>query len=88
MKKIREKAKRVVLLGNCAITGAPSNQRNLFSKELKEEIEPILKKFEHLERVKSVREVIKADDMIMGCPVSEEECIRKIEEILSEENAY
>ncbi len=71
VKEIREKTKIVVAIGTCAITGAPSNNRNFLKKD--EEIVKYIKKYNQLEKVKSVKEVIKVDYEVTGCPVITEE---------------
>ncbi len=71
VKEIRKKAKIVIAIGTCAITGAPSNNRNFLKKD--EEIKKYIKKFNQLEKVKSIKEAIKVDYEVTGCPVIIEE---------------
>lgn len=71
LKKIREKAKILVAIGSCAVTGAPSNQRNLFSPENIAEIKEILDRFKYKEKVLKVSDVVKVDDIVPGCPMNE-----------------
>src|SRR3990170_8488166 len=47
LKKIRAKTKTLVAIGSCAVTGAPSNQRNFFSSENNAEIKHILETFKY-----------------------------------------
>jgi coenzyme F420-reducing hydrogenase gamma subunit len=84
LKKIRKVSKKVVALGSCAISGSPSNMRNFFDKETVEEIKPILSKFGHLEKALSVKDVIKVDEEVPGCPMIEEEAIKVVEKYLKE----
>jgi coenzyme F420-reducing hydrogenase gamma subunit len=84
LKKIRKVSKKVVALGSCAISGSPSNMRNFFDKETLEEIRPILLKFGHLEKALSVKDVIKVDEEVHGCPMLEEEAIKVVEKYLKE----
>ncbi len=84
LKKIRKVSKKVVALGSCAISGSPSNIRNFFDKETVEEIKPILSKFGHLQTALSVKDVIKVDEEIPGCPMLEEEAIKLVEKYLKE----
>lgn len=69
--KIREKTKMLVAIGACAVTGAPSNQRNLFSEENIAEIKHILETFKYKEKVLKVSDVVKVDDVVPGCPMNE-----------------
>src|SRR5208283_4906721 len=39
LREIRKNSKRLVAIGSCAINGMPAAQRNLFTEELKKEIE-------------------------------------------------
>ncbi|MCL4416831.1 MAG: hypothetical protein M1365_09070 [Actinobacteria bacterium] len=72
LKKIREKTKILVAIGSCAVTGAPSNQRNFFSAENIAEIKEILDTFKYKEKVLKVSDIVKVDDMVPGCPMNEE----------------
>ncbi len=84
IKEIRKNAKKVVLMGNCAINGSPSNARNFFDEERKKEIQPIVEKFGHKEKVSSVKELIKADYLVPGCPMDENKFIEIMEKCLKE----
>ncbi|VVB81403.1 Sulfhydrogenase 1 subunit delta [uncultured archaeon] len=70
-KEIRKNSKYVVAIGSCAVTGMPSAQRNLFDANLKKEIKPLLIKFKHREKVLALKDVIKVDDNVPGCPMNE-----------------
>jgi len=69
LKKIREKSKRLVAIGSCAVTGMPSAQRNQFDKKTREEIQFILNRFAYLPNVLKVSEVVKVDAEVPGCPM-------------------
>lgn len=71
LKKIRDLATKLVAIGSCACTGSPSNQRNAFSGPTQEEIQSLLLKFNHAEKVRPIKEIVKVDDMINGCPMNE-----------------
>lgn len=71
LKRIREKTKRLIAIGACAVAGSPSNQRNFFNPQQLEEIKPILEKFKYKEKVKKLSEVVTVDDSIPGCPMNE-----------------
>ncbi|MEM5790918.1 MAG: hypothetical protein QXP77_02640 [Candidatus Aenigmatarchaeota archaeon] len=84
IKNIRKNSKKLVLLGSCAISGSPSNLRNFFDEERKEEIKEILKKFGHREKVLAVKEIVKADEEVPGCPIQEEKFVEVMEKLLKE----
>ena len=84
IKLIRENAKKLVLMGSCAINGCPSNLRNFFDEERTREIKPIVEKFGHREKVSAVSELVRADDLIPGCPMQEEKFIEVMEKYLKE----
>ena len=66
IEEIRKRAKMVVAIGSCAITGFPSNNRNFLRDA---EVKEYISKFNQLDRVYSVKEIIKVDREIPGCPV-------------------
>jgi coenzyme F420-reducing hydrogenase gamma subunit len=78
LKEIRENAKLLVAVGSCAVTGMPSAQRNLFPDETKEDIEFIVDRFSHLDKVLKVSEVVDVDAEIPGCPMSEEKFLETV----------
>lgn len=84
--EIRKHSKRVVAMGNCAITGQPSAQRNFFSPELKERIKPQMEGFDYLEKALPVKQVIDADEEIVGCPIDQAGFVRVMEKYLKEFN--
>lgn len=71
LKKIREKAKVLIAIGSCAVTGSPSNQRNFFNRENLDEIRPILEHFKYKEKVLKLADVVNVDDVVPGCPMDE-----------------
>ena len=71
LKNIREKTKILIAIGSCAVTGAPSNQRNFFNVENIEEIKEILDSFKYKKKVLKVSDVVLVDDMVPGCPMNE-----------------
>ena len=72
VKMIREKSKRLVAVGSCAVTGLPSAQRNTFDDSTKREIMLIIERFGHLEKVHPVKDIVKIDYQVPGCPMDEE----------------
>jgi len=70
-KEIRKNSKYVVAIGACAVDGMPAAQRNTFDEKTKKEISLILQRFKHREKVSPLKEVIKVDDFVPGCPMQE-----------------
>ena len=83
LKEIRKKSKKLIALGNGAVNGYPSNQRNKFSAEKKKLIQPLIEKFHQLKTIEPISKFVKVDDNIEGCPVSEQDLINKIEGYLA-----
>ncbi|MEM7821383.1 MAG: hypothetical protein QXX38_01030 [Candidatus Aenigmatarchaeota archaeon] len=84
IEEIRKNCKKIVLIGSCAISGSPSNARNFFDEERKKEIQGIIKKFGHMEKVFAASEIIKADYYVFGCPIEERCFVETMEKILKE----
>lgn len=72
VKDIRANSKYVVAIGACAVDGMPAAQRNAFDPATKKEITIILERFKHREKVVPLKEVIKVDDGVPGCPMQED----------------
>lgn len=71
LKDIRQKAKKLVAIGSCAVIGSPSKQRNFFNRSQLEEIKPILERFKYKEKVLKLSDVVKVDQVVPGCPMDE-----------------
>ena len=71
LKEIREKSKRIVSIGSCACTGLPSAQRNTFDEPTKREIMMIVERFGHLDKVHPIKDIVKVDYAVPGCPMDE-----------------
>lgn len=71
LKKIRKNSKILIAVGSCAANGYPSNHRNFFDEKNLSEISHILKKFKYREKVSPVIDIIKADEIVPGCPMDE-----------------
>ena len=84
LKDIRDNAKRVMIVGSCAITGMPAALRNNFDEEKMKEIRPILQKFGHLPKVEPVTKFIKVDSRVPGCPMSDRLFLRELDKYLVE----
>jgi NAD-reducing hydrogenase small subunit len=79
LKEIRKNCKKLVAVGACAITGMPAAQRNNFNQGTKKEIQFILDRFDHLDKVYPVGEIVKVDDTVPGCPIVPE----KLNEVMN-----
>ncbi|OIO08394.1 hypothetical protein CO115_01050 [Candidatus Falkowbacteria bacterium CG_4_9_14_3_um_filter_36_9] len=82
IEKIRKNTKILIGMGNCAITGMPSCQRNNFNKEQMEEIKDHLQKFKFLPKCLAAKEAVKLDDEIPGCPIIEEKFVEIFEKYI------
>lgn len=84
LKEIRKNCKKLIAVGSCAVIGMPASQRNDFSPELKKEIDFLLKKFHHAKKVRKLDEIVKVDEKIPGCPMSEENFLQVLDKNLKE----
>lgn len=82
--EIRKNCKRLVAIGSCAINGMPAAQRNMFDEKLKEEIDFLIKRFKQMDTVKTVKELVKIDDEVPGCPMEEGVFLNILDKYLKE----
>lgn len=82
LKEIRKKSKILIAFGSGAANGYPSDQRNKFSPKLKKKIEPLIKTLKQKKKILPLKEYVKVDDEIDGCPVNQEILIKKIDSII------
>lgn len=82
IKKIREKAKVLIAMGTCAMTSLPSGQRNNFNISQLKEIEKHLEKYNFLPKALPLKDVVKVEDNISGCPIDEAKFIEVFEKYL------
>lgn len=80
--KIRANTKILIAMGTCAITALPSGQRNNFSEEKFDNIKDRLVKFNCLPRCYPLKDVVKVDAEIPGCPIDEQKFIEVFEKYL------
>ncbi|MFH0970467.1 MAG: hypothetical protein V1776_03340 [Candidatus Diapherotrites archaeon] len=71
LKEIRKNCKKLIAIGSCAINGMPSAQRNTFDEGKLKEIEFLIEKFHQAKKVRTIGEIVKVDDHVPGCPMSE-----------------
>ena len=84
LKMIREKCKKLVTVGSCACTGLPSAQRNSFDESTKREIMLIVERFGHLDKVHPVKDIVKVDYVVPGCPMDEKIFLDVLGKVLAE----
>ena len=83
LKNIRQKAKKLVAIGSCAVVGSPSNQRNFFNRDQLEEIKPIIERFKYKEKVLKLSDLVKVDEVVPGCPMNEGVFLQIMDKYLS-----
>ena len=79
LKEIRKKSKKLVALGSGAVDGYPSNQRNKFVGKKKKDVQPLIKRYNQIEKISPLKVFVKVDDNIKGCPVDAEELMKKMD---------
>ncbi|MFH0711378.1 MAG: hypothetical protein V1944_02260 [Candidatus Aenigmatarchaeota archaeon] len=72
LKKIRKNSKILIAIGECACNGMPAGQRNIFNKKQKDEIKLEVKRFQLMNKTLPVNKIVKVDDYIQGCPMTEQ----------------
>ena len=82
IEEVRKKSEILIGMGNCAITGMPSCQRNNFNEEKTEQIQDDLEKFNFLPKCLSVKEAVGLDDEVPGCPMNKDKFIETLEKYL------
>ncbi len=84
VKEIRKNCKRLVAIGSCAIQGMPSAQRNFFDDKTKKQISFLLKKFHQTKNAKTVKDVVKVDYEVPGCPMEDNKFLEVLGKCLEE----
>ncbi|OGI15312.1 hypothetical protein A3K63_05300 [Candidatus Micrarchaeota archaeon RBG_16_49_10] len=84
VKEIRRNCRKLISIGSCAIDGSPSNHRNFFDKARMKEIRPVMKKFRHLKKVVPLKDIVKVDGEVPGCPMLEDAFVKCLEAELKE----
>ena len=82
IKKIRDNTKILIAMGTCAMTALPSGQRNNFNINQLKEIEGHLEKYNFLPKALALKEVVKVDDEISGCPIDKAKFVEVFEKYL------
>ena len=83
VKKIRRKSRVLIAMGSCAINALPSGQRNNFNTDQLEQIKGDLKRFNFLPKCLAVKEVVKIDDEVPGCPIDKQKFIEVFERYIN-----
>ncbi len=84
LRKIRGLSKRLVAVGACAVDGMPSAQRNDFDEKKKSEIRFLVERFSMADKVLAVKDVVKVDESVPGCPMIESKFIEVLSKYLKE----
>lgn len=84
LKEIRQKSKKLVAIGACAVQGMPAGQRNFFDEKQKEEIEALIARFTALPKVLRVSEVVQVDAEVPGCPMDTETFLKVVGELVKD----
>jgi sulfhydrogenase subunit delta len=83
IEKIRANTKILIAMGTCAMTAQPSGMRNNFNDVQFENIKERLVKFKFLPRAHAIKDIVKVDDSIVGCPIDENKFIEVFERHLN-----
>lgn len=84
LKEIREKSKKLVAIGACAVIGMPAAQRNYFNEQQKQEIEFLIARFQALPKVLKVSDVVKVDAEVGGCPMEPQKFLEAVNKLVAE----
>ena len=84
LREIRDKSKKLVAVGACAVVGLPAGQRNNFNEEQQGNIQFLLAHFAALPKVLKVSEVVKVDAEIPGCPMDPNQFLDAVNKLVAE----
>lgn len=84
LKEIRQKSKKVVAIGACAVVGMPSGQRNTFDEKQRAEIQYLIDRFSALPKVLKVSDVVKVDAQVPGCPMDPNTFLKAVDALVKE----
>lgn len=84
LKEIRDNSKKLVAIGSCACTGAPSDQRNKFDEETQKCIQYLLDRYGYETKVLPLDAVVTVDDKVPGCPMIEAKFLEVLTKYLKE----
>lgn len=84
LKFIRANCKKLVAIGACACTAMPSGWRNSFDEKTKEEIQFLISRFSHLEKVEPLSTFVQIDEKVQGCPMDENKFLAFVESLITD----
>lgn len=84
LKAIRQKAKKLVAIGACAVVGMPSGQRNTFTEQQRKEIQFLIDRFQALPKVLKVSDVVPVDAQVPGCPMDPNIFLKTVDALVKE----
>ncbi|KKU51650.1 MAG: hypothetical protein A3H69_02590 [Candidatus Sungbacteria bacterium RIFCSPLOWO2_02_FULL_47_9] len=84
LKEVREKSKKLVAVGSCAIVGMPAGQRNTFNEAQQAEIDFLVARFGALPKVLKVSDVVKVDADVPGCPMEPAKFLEVVSTVVKE----
>jgi len=80
--KLRANSKILIAMGTCAMTALPSGQRNNFNVQQLANIQSKLDEFEFLPKCLALKDVVKVDAEIPGCPINPDLFIATLEKFI------
>jgi len=84
LKHIRSISKKLVAIGECAVNGGPSSQRNKFTPEQKASIQFLVERFGALPEVLKVSDVVPVDASVPGCPMNTDMFMKAVSGLIAE----
>lgn len=84
LKDIRQRSKKLVAVGACAVTGLPAGQRNSFTAEQNEAISFLVARFGALPKVLRVADVVTVDAEVPGCPMNPDNFLTVLNRVVAE----
>lgn len=84
LKHIRSISTKLVAIGECAVSGGVSAQRNHFTPEQKANVQFLVDKFGALPEVLSVSDVVKVDASVPGCPMNTDIFLKAVTGLVAE----
>lgn len=84
LKEIRQKSKKLVAIGACAVIGLPSAQRNSFTAQQRQEIQFLIDRFKALPKVLKLSDVVTVDAQVPGCPMDPKAFLQAVERLVKE----
>jgi len=84
LRAIREKTKRLVAVGACAVIGMPSSQRNFFDESTKKAVQFLVDRFGQTEKVRTLKDIVPVDANLPGCPMNEQKFLEVLNGYLKE----